>query len=649
MQFLSLNSIKNKLTGVIMLTSLAALMTACIAFAIYEYYQFRTTMVKEMSSMAHMIGFNSTAPLEFNDSAEAKEVLKAFRADHRIILAQTFNIKGQVFASYQTPDLMEITIPDKPRSDGEFFEDGNISIFKPIIHKGDRIGTVHIVMDSRVLKKRFKEYGLIAIGVILCSSIVAFLFSFLLQRTITYPVLHLAQIAERVSSERDYSLRAESKSNDEVGVLIQRFNQMLNQIQERDIALKIGHDNLEERVKIRTQELNLAKEEAEKSNQAKSEFLSRMSHELRTPMNAILGFGQILIYHKKDPLTVLQKDSVDEILKAGNHLLELINELLDLARIESGKLLLPLEEVIFRDILNDVISIISPLAKQKNLQVILPKNTEMGFTVIANPTRLKQVLLNLMSNAVKFNRENGSIVWEIEEANKGRVITHIVDTGRGMPNEKLGSLFESFNRMDADNTGIEGTGIGLNITKKLIELMDGTIAVESVLEKGSRFSIELSKGKNLDLTEEKLVIVPVIKTPQEIKDQNFTILYVEDSPANISLVQTIFSDHKNIFLLIAEEARVGIDIANDRQPDLILMDINLPGMSGVTALKQLRVNKNTSSIPIIAVSANAMQSHIDKALLEGFDSYITKPIKVGQFLDVIFHHLKNNYHSTRIK
>jgi signal transduction histidine kinase/ActR/RegA family two-component response regulator len=649
MRFLSLNSIKKKLTSVIMITSLVALMTACVAFAIYEFVQFRTTMVKEMSSMAHMIGFNSTAPLEFNDSEEGQEVLQAFRADRRIILAQIFNVKGQVFASYQTPDLKDIIIPDKPWSDGEFFEDGNISIFKPIIHREDRIGTVHIIMDSRVLRKRFKEYGMIVVGVIVCSSIVALLFSFLLQRTITYPILHLAHIAESVSSERDFSLRAESKSNDEVGVLIQRFNQMLAQIQERDIALKIGRDNLEERVKIRTQELNLAKEEAEKSNQAKSDFLARMSHELRTPMNAILGFGQILIYSKKEPLTVFQKDMVDEILTAGNHLLELINELLDLARIESGKLLLPLEEVFFRDVLNEVVSIISPLAEQKNLQVTLPESAEMGFTVIANPTRLKQVLLNLMSNAVKFNRENGSIVWEIGEAKKGRVIIHIVDTGRGMPNEKLGSLFESFNRMDADDTGIEGTGIGLNITKKLIELMDGTIAVESVLDEGSRFSIELSKGKNLDPTDEKLVIVPSIKASQEINDQIYTILYVEDSPANISLVQTIFSDHKNIFLLTAEEARLGIDMANDRQPNLILMDINLPGMNGVTAMKQLRANKNTSNIPIIAVSANAMQSQIDKALLEGFDSYITKPIKVDQFLEVIFHHLKNNYHSSGIK
>jgi signal transduction histidine kinase/ActR/RegA family two-component response regulator len=649
MRFPSLNSIKKKLTGVIMLTSLVALMTACVAFAIYEYYQFRTTMVKEMSSMAHMIGFNSTAPLEFNDSDEGQEVLKAFRADHRIILAQTFNATGQVFASYQSPDFKDIFNPNKLRSDGEFYEDGNISIFKPIIHKGDRIGTVHIVMDSRVLRKRFKEYGLIVFGVFLCSSIVAFLFSFLLQRTITYPVLHLAQIAERVSGEGDYSLRAESKSNDEVGLLIQRFNQMLNQIQERDIALEIGRDNLEERVKIRTQELNLAKEEAEKSNQAKSDFLARMSHELRTPMNAILGFGQILIFHKKDPLTEFQKNMVDEILTAGNHLLELINELLDLARVESGKLLLSLEEVIFRDVLNEVISIITPLAKQKNLQVTIPESTEMGFTVIANPTRLKQVLLNLMSNAVKFNRENGSIECEIESVKENRVTIHIVDTGRGMPKEKLGSLFESFNRMDADDTGIEGTGIGLNITKKLIELMDGTISVESVLDEGSRFSIELSKGKDLDLTEEKLVIVPSIKAPQEIDDQNYTILYIEDSPANISLVQTIFTEHKNISLLTAEEAPLGIDIAHDRQPDLILMDINLPGTNGVTALKQLRASKNTSSIPIIAVSANAMQSHIDTALLEGFDSYITKPIQVDQFLEVIFHHLKNSYHSTRVK
>jgi signal transduction histidine kinase/ActR/RegA family two-component response regulator len=646
MQFRSLNSIKNKLTGVIMLTSFIALMTASIAFAIYEFSKFRTTMVKEMSSMALMIGFNSTAPLEFNDSNEGKEVLEAFRADPRIILAETFNSEGKVFAFYQTPDLKDRPIPQKPKADGDYFEDGYLSIYKPIIHKEDRIGTIHILMDSRELEKRFKEYGMIVFGVVLFSSIVAFLFSSFIQKTISKPVLHLAETAERVSSEKDYSIRAEKNSNDEVGILIKRFNQMLSQIQERDIALKSAHNNLEDRVKERTKELNLAKEEAEKSNQAKSDFLSRMSHELRTPLNAILGFGQLLNIDENEPLIESQKDKVDEILTAGNHLLELINELLDLARVESGKLTLSLDEVNFLEVINEVISIITPLANQRNIQIISPEQKYMDFTIIADRIRFKQVMLNLMGNAVKFNRENGSIILEIEDVKEDRVVIHIADTGRGMSKDKLDSLFESFNRLDADDTGVEGTGIGLNITKNLVELMDGAITVQSVPDEGSRFSVELTKRDNLKSSEEKLVITPSKKIPHAGGDNKYTILYVEDNPANLALVKQILSVRSEFSLLTAYEAQLGIDLANFQQPDLILMDINLPGMDGVTAMKHLRANKRTSKIPIIAMSANAMQPQIDKALLAGFDSYITKPIRVDYFLETINHHLNINYTST---
>jgi signal transduction histidine kinase/ActR/RegA family two-component response regulator len=647
MKIIEQTSIKKKLTWVIMLTSLITLTTACIAFSIYEFNKFRTTVVEEMSSMALMIGFNSTAPLEFHDNNEGKEVLEAFRADPRIIVAQIFDAKGKEFATYQTSDLNDLSIPIKPRNDGDYFEEGYLSIYKPIIHREDRIGTIHILMDSLEMEKRFREYAMIVLGVVLCSSFTAYLFSFFLQRTISKPVIHLAETAERVSRDNDYSIRAEKKSNDEVGILIQRFNQMLSQIQERDIALKTAQNNLEDRVKVRTHELNLAKEEAEKSNLAKSDFLSRMSHELRTPMNAILGFGQLLSFDEKEPLTESQKSRVNEILTAGNHLLELINELLDLARVESGKLTLSLEEVNFMEVINEVVSIISPLASQRNIQIISPDPHNASISILADRTRLKQALLNLMANAVKFNQENGSITLEIEDARDDRVIIHIVDTGRGVPEDKLETLFESFNRLDADDTGVEGTGIGLNITKKLVELMDGTITVDSVLGEGSRFSIELAKGGNLESSEEELVFRPVKKMPQVSKDHKYTLLYVEDNPANLEVVEQILSNREEINLLTAFEAQLGIELANFQQPDLILMDINLPGMDGITAMKHLKENKKTCNIPVIAMSANAMQSQIDNALVAGFDSYITKPIELEFFLKTIFHHLNFTNNETR--
>ena len=631
MQFLRNVSIKNKLTWIIMITTGAALLIACTSFVFYQFAQFRSSMEKEMLSLANIIGTNTAAPLLFDDPAAVKETLEGLRADSRILAAKIYSQEKKVFASYQRSEKDHFHGPETFLMHGEFWKEGHLSIYEPIIHDNEKIGTIYLHSQLSDISAELKKYGVIVALVLLGSSLVAFLLSSLLQKMVSQPVVHLAKMAGRVSQEKDFSLRAAKENQDEVGHLIDRFNEMLSHIQDRDRALQETHDALEDRVEERTKELTLAKEEAEKANHAKSEFLSRMSHELRTPMNAILGFGQLLEYNSKEPLTDSQTVKVKQILKAGNHLLGLINEVLDLSHIESGHLSMTIEDIRLQNVIDEALTLISPLAEEKNIQITNSISRHPDLTAQGDFTRLKQVLLNLLSNAVKYNRPDGSITLEVQKLREGLIRIDITDTGMGIPEDKQNLLFEPFNRLDAANSAIEGTGIGLTITKRLVEMMDGTVSMRSVSGEGTCFSVELPEGKPLAKGSEKKVIRPVQKVSNKKEEQKWTLLYVEDNPANLMLVEQILQSRPDIHLMAAPEATMGIELARAHRPDLILMDINLPGMDGISAMKHLQNYEETKDIPVIAVSANAMASDIQKGQEVGFKSYITKPFDIPKF------------------
>jgi signal transduction histidine kinase/ActR/RegA family two-component response regulator len=394
--------------------------------------------------------------------------------------------------------------------------------------------------------------------------------------------------------------------------------------------------------KIAEEKLLSAKEESERANVSKSEFLSRMSHELRTPMNAILGFGQLLEFDTDEPLSKTQKNRVYEIQKAGKHLLELINEILDLSRIESGFLTLSIEDILLSNLIDDVLSLISPLGAKQNINIINLIPQEPDLLVQGDFTRLKQVLLNLMSNAVKYNKPGGSITLNCQKNDAGKICISISDTGEGISQDNLKQLFQPFNRMDAENSSVEGTGIGLTITKRLVELMNGNISVKSNPGMGSCFSIEIPEGNQLTMVRVDRVFTPVLKAPCYKEEQKWTLLYVEDNPANLKLVEQILQSRSDIKLLTAPQARLGIELARAHQPDMILMDINMAGMDGITAMKKLKKYEETSNIPVIAVSANAMESDIKKGLEVGFKSYITKPFDIPKFFIEIDRFLKSD-------
>jgi signal transduction histidine kinase/ActR/RegA family two-component response regulator len=413
--------------------------------------------------------------------------------------------------------------------------------------------------------------------------------------------------------------------------------------------LLIGTDNTArkqaeaERVQIyqvlqeKNAELESARFVAVKANLAKSDFLSSMSHELRTPLNAILGFAQLLEAGSPPP-TASQIVRLHQIIKAGWYLLELINEILDLALIESGKLSLSREPVSLIDVMLECQSMIEPQAHQRNIKLtFIP--FDHSWLAFADRTRVKQVLINLLSNAIKYNCDHGTVEVKCTEGYQARIRISVKDSGAGLAQEKLSQLFQPFNRLGQENGTEEGTGIGLVVTKQLVGLMGGIIGVESTVGVGSEFWIELIRDVTpLTATGNSLPLERVLQTQgNEVKR---TLLYVEDNPANLMLVEQIIEDHPLVSMLSARDGKSGIALARTHLPDVILMDINLSGISGIEAMNILRQDLATAHIPVVAISANAMARDIEKGLEAGFFRYLTKPININEFMNALNDALK---------
>jgi PAS domain S-box-containing protein len=395
--------------------------------------------------------------------------------------------------------------------------------------------------------------------------------------------------------------------------------------------LLIGTDNsVRKQVEV---ELKNAMAIAEKANLAKSDFLSSMSHELRSPLHAILGFAQ-LMDSDTTPQTPIQKESTGQILQAGWYLLDLINEILDLALVESGRLTLSKEPMLLDEILADCQAMIEPQAQKHGISMSFCQLDKHCF-VSADRTRVKQVLINLLSNAIKYNHEGGAVIVDCVRKSPERVRISVTDTGLGLAPEKLAQLFQPFNRLGQENGGEEGTGIGLVMTKRLVELMGGVIGVESTVGKGSVFWVELLRATEPQLAAAAGDQAARRPAPDQPDHALHTLLYVEDNPANLKLVEQLIARRPGMRLLSARDATLGIELARDHRPDVILMDINLPGISGIKALRLLREDPLTQHIPIVAISANAMPHDIRRGLDAGFFRYLTKPIKIDAFMEAL--------------
>jgi PAS domain S-box-containing protein len=379
-----------------------------------------------------------------------------------------------------------------------------------------------------------------------------------------------------------------------------------------------------------------ARDAADAANRSKSEFLSRMSHELRTPLNAVVGFAQVL---ELDELADEQRESVGQILKGGRHLLDLINEILDISRIETGQLNLSPEPVWVTDLLRETVELIAPLARQRALTVIPPAPETCDCHVFADRQRLKQIMLNLLSNAVKYNRTGGTIELACTQQPNHRTRISVTDTGHGISKEQQSKLFMPFERLDANQTEVEGTGIGLALARRLAEAMSGSLDATSTVGHGSTFTVELPAAEGPVERYERLSSSQVVGLPQSASPTRPTILYIEDNVSNLKLIERVLARHADVELIAAMQGRIGLDLARLHKPDLVLLDLHLPDVAGDEVLLQLLEDPVTAAIPVVIVSADATPRQVQRLLSGGAAAYVTKPIDVQELLRVVASHL----------
>jgi signal transduction histidine kinase/ActR/RegA family two-component response regulator len=655
-------SIRTKLFIIVLSTTLVALAIALIGSMAGDVWTFHRGLVAEMTTQSTLLGRMTAPALAFDDPKLANNNLQLFDAWPNIEAAAIYDEQGKLFASYVRTGLAK-DLPALPAADGARVEGARLNVFRRIAGENGSLGTVYLRATYDPTKTIAVDIA-IAVAVWLVAMAIALLMVVRMEAMVSRPISAVAETARDVVAQRDYSRRVEASSSDEVGMMVGAFNDMLGEMERRTRELESSNlaitreveqreraqrevmrlnVDLEQRVAERTSALELAMAVAEDANQAKSSFLSSMSHELRTPLNAILGFTQLLANDAQPNNVERKKEFTGYILKAGKHLLTLINEVLDLAKVESGAVTLSLEAVALDEVVEECRAMIEPLGDQRGLRMTFPAAPDM--TVLADRTRLKQILLNLLSNAIKYNRAGGVVVLDCALDAAGRVRIDVRDSGPGLSAAQMEELFQPFNRLGQEAGAEEGTGIGLVVTKRLVELMHGDIGVTSTVGIGSVFWIELDSvaPPMPGAGDGTGAALPTTAAPGPRAVSNgYTLLYVEDNPANLKLVESIIALSPDLHLLSAPDAHLGIALARAHTPDLILMDVHLPGMNGIDALKVLRADPATAGIPVIAVSASAMSHDIALAMSNGFFRYVAKPIDIAEFSAAIDSALEAN-------
>jgi signal transduction histidine kinase/DNA-binding response OmpR family regulator len=587
-------SIRRKLTIIVLGTSAAALLFACVSFIAYDHFAFSDRMVRDLEVVADGVGVMSNAALSFDLPESGRDILSALRVYPHIAEACLFDANGKLFARYVRAGELARQIPT-PEPEGHAFRPGELVLHRDIGKDGELLGSVYVRSDLGEQQARFEQYARSVLVVLLFSSIVAFALASWLTRLISRPLQDLVDIETRVTTTKDYSLRAVKVADDELGRLIDGFNEMLVEIQSRDA------------------ELTIAKEAAEEASRAKSSFLANMSHELRTPLNAIIGYSEMLQEEVEERGVPDLGADLKKVHGAGRHLLALINDILDLSKIESGKMELLLETFEVRSLLEDVASTIHPLV-EKNHNTLVVKGGAIAGPMHADVTRLRQVLFNLLSNACKFT-ENGTITLEVARERREMgddMVFRLTDTGIGMSPDQQVRLFEAFMQADASTSRrFGGTGLGLAISRRFCQMMGGDVTVSSVLGKGSTFTVRL----------------PATVPERPARDLEparpvGTVLVIDDDRDASDLLARALT-REGFRVITAASGDEGVAAAREHMPDAITLDVLMPGMDGWAVLKQLKADPEVARIPVVMIS---MVDERDMGRALGAADYVPKPI-----------------------
>ena len=644
-------SIKRKLTLLAMITCGVGLLAACVMFMAIDVVACRRDMVRNLKIYAAMVASNSTAALSFNDVNDATQTLRSLRSNPHVVDAFIFGPDGMVFATYARDEKVPSPKPDRVLSDSHRFANGHLEIVEAVEFEGRQIGTVFVRSDLKELTSRIAKYVIALFGVFIAASCLALLFASRLQRFISAPIQHLAETAKIVTEQKNYSIRAVKTGNDDLGLLMDGFNNMLEQIQLRDAGIKAHQDHLEEQVASRTEQLRKlnrdlsdARDRAEAASRAKTSFLANMSHEIRTPMTAIIGYSDMML----EPNQSLsdRQDCLQVIRRNGRHLLELINDILDISKIEAGKMDVERIACDLPQLVADVASLMRPRAIDKALAFNVAFKGPIPQQITTDALRVKQILMNLLGNAIKFTHMGGITlsVTCTPGLDSSQIRFDITDTGIGMTQAQVTHLFQPFSQADESMTRkYGGTGLGLTISKRLASLLGGDISVSSSPGEGSTFTVTIDGGSLAGVLLRTGIaesLAPTAPAPAERKIKlRGRILLAEDGPDNQRLI-SMHLRRAGADVTIAENGRIAVELARAERFDLIVMDMQMPELDGYGATSELRRRGFTQ--PIVALTAHALAEDRSRCMQAGCSDYLTKPIDKIQLLTTISGHLQNS-------